>query len=43
MSIRTRCSALVAGDDSPLDVVDQTTREVVRLRTNEGHSGWILG
>jgi hypothetical protein len=22
--------------------VDQTTREVIRLRKNEGHSGWIL-
>jgi general secretion pathway protein N len=22
--------------------LDQTTREVIRLRKNEGHSGWIL-
>jgi general secretion pathway protein N len=30
------------GRDGIAIFVDQATREVVRLRTNEGHSGWIL-
>jgi general secretion pathway protein N len=33
---------IVSGRDGIAIFVDQTTREVVRLRTNEGHSGWIL-
>jgi general secretion pathway protein N len=33
---------IVGGRDSVAVLVDQTTREVLRLRTNEGHDGWIL-
>jgi general secretion pathway protein N len=33
---------IVGGTESIAILIDQTTREVVRLRTNEGHSGWIL-
>jgi general secretion pathway protein N len=34
---------LVVGDKDGIAIfVDQNTREVVRLRKNEGHSGWIL-
>jgi general secretion pathway protein N len=33
---------IVGGRDGIAIFVDQTTREVVRLRTNEGHSGWVL-
>jgi general secretion pathway protein N len=33
---------IVGGRDSVAILVDQTTREVLRLRTNEGHDGWIL-
>jgi general secretion pathway protein N len=33
---------IVGGTEGIAIFVDQTTREVVRLRTNEGHGGWIL-
>jgi hypothetical protein len=33
---------VVGGRDGIAIFVDQTTREVLRLRTNERHSGWIL-
>jgi general secretion pathway protein N len=33
---------IVGASDSMAVFVDQTTREAVRLRTNEGYSGWIL-
>jgi hypothetical protein len=34
---------LIFGEKDGIAVfVDQTTRAVIRLRTNEGHSGWTL-
>ena len=33
---------IIGAKDGIAIFVDQATREVVRLRTNEGHSGWVL-
>jgi general secretion pathway protein N len=38
----TLIGVVLAERDGIAIFIDQTTREVVRLRRNEGHSGWIL-